>query len=397
MGNYVPRKRQAGAVSLFVVIFAALLLTVVTVGFVQIMVKDQQQAGIQDLSQSANDSALAGVEDAKRLLLLDQACRDGTAASTVNCSAIAAALTPVPGQNETECNTLSAAGIVGEANNETLVQQSAGDNATKLDQAYTCVKIGVNTSNYEGRLEANKTMLVPIMGVSSFDTIEISWFSHEDVSSITNDPEINFPYVGPEIHLPRIGSVWGIENPPLLRTQLIQMGGGFKLSDFNDSLAGPRSNANTLFLYPTENGPASQSFAFDARRSPTNLPQLVDCVESFNDATYACKATITLPAPIDGNTANRNAYLRLTTLYNGARFSVKLKSGASDVMFNRVQPEVDSTGRANDVFRRVKARVELKGDFSYPEAAIDMVGDLCKNFTITDDEGGYTNSNTCLP
>ena len=397
MINYKVREGQKGAVSLFVVIFAALLLTVVTVGFVQIMTKDHQQAGIQDLSQSANDSALAGIEDAKRLLLLDQACRDGTAAASVNCLAIAAALTPLPGQNETACNALSQAGIVGEVNNETLVQQSAGDNATKLDQAYTCVKIGINTGNYEGRLEANKTALVPIMGVSSFDTVEVSWFSREDVSSITTDPTVNFPYAGPEIHLPRIGGVWGIENPPLLRTQLIQMGGSFKLSEFNDSQAGPRSNANTLFLYPTENGPTSQSFAFDARRSPTNVPQLVDCEDSFNNATYVCKATITLPAPIDGNVASRNAYLRLTALYNGTRFSVKLKNGASDVLFNRVQPEVDSTGRANDVFRRVKARVELKGEFSYPEAAIDMVGDLCKNFVITNDESGYANSSTCTP
>jgi len=49
------------------------------------------------------------------------------------------------------------------------------------------------------------------------------------------------------------------------------------------------------------------------------------------------------------------------------------------------------------MFRRIKARVELKGDFSYPEAAIDMQGNLCKNFTITDDESGYKNTTTCTP
>lgn len=389
-------QKQAGAVALFVVIFAALLMTVVTVGFVQVMLKDQQQAGIQDLSGSANDAALAGVEDAKRLLLLDQSCRDGTAASTVNCPAIAAALTPAPGQNETDCDTLSQASIVGETNNETIIQQSVGDNAAKLNQAYTCVKIGVNTGNYEGRLENNKTVLVPISGVSTFDTVEIGWFSREDVSSTTTVPDIGFPYSGGEVYLPRVGSAWQVNYPPLLRTQLIQTGGSFKLSEFNDTQAG-RSNAHALFLYPAEAGSSNFDFALDGRRSPTNAPHLTECVSSFNDATYACTATITLPAPIDGNTANRNAYLRLTALYNGARFSVKLKNGASDVLFNRVQPEVDATGRANDVFRRVKARVELKGDFAYPEAAVDMVGDLCKNFTITDAEDGYTNNGTCTP
>lgn len=389
------KENQSGAVSLFVVIFAALLMTIVTVGFVQIMVKDQQQAGIQDLSQSANDTALAGVEDAKRLLLLDQSCRDGTAATTINCAAITTALTPAPGQNETDCDTLSRAGIVGETNNETIIQQSAGDKADKLDQAYTCVKIGVNTANYEGRLDANKTTLLPINGVSGFDTVEISWFSQEDVSSTS--PTVGFPSTGPDVSLPRVGTKWQQNFPPLLRTQLIQLGGSFKLSDFNDSQSGNRSNANTLFLYPSVTGIENKDFALDARRGNTNAPQQVRCNASFVTAVYACKATIALPAPIDGNTTNRNAYLRLTALYNSASFSVKLKNGTTEVLFNRVQPEVDATGRANDVFRRVKARIELKADFSYPEAAIDMVGDLCKNFTITDTEDGYSSSGTCTP
>lgn len=389
------KSSQSGAVSLFVVIFATLLMTIVTVGFVQIMVKDQQQAGIQDLSQSANDAALAGVEDAKRLLLLDQSCRDGTAAPTINCAAITAALTPIPGQNETDCDTLSQGGIVGETNNETIIQQSAGDNAETLDQAYTCVKIGVNTANYEGRLDVNKTTLVPISGVSSFDTVEVSWFSQEDVSSTS--PTVGFPSSGPDVKLPRVGTQWQQNYPPLLRTQLIQLGSSFKLSDFNDSQPGNRSNTNTLFLYPSATGTENKDFALDARRSNTNAPQQVRCNDSFVTAMYACKATIALPVPIDGNTGNRNAYLRLTALYNSARFSIKLKSGATEVFFNRVQPEVDSTGRANDVFRRVKARVELKGDFSYPEAVIDMTGDLCKNFTITDMESGYSTSSTCTP
>lgn len=390
------QKGQSGAVSLFIVIFAALLMTIVTVGFVQIMIKDQQQATTQDLSQSANDAALAGVEDAKRLLLLDQSCRDGAAAATINCAAISAALTPSPGQNETDCDTLSKGGIVGETNNETIIQQSAGDKADKLDQAYTCVKIGVNTVNYEGQLETNKTTLVPISGVSAFDSVEISWFSSQDISSTSSNPAVGFPSTGPSGALPRTGTKWAANYPPLLRTQLIQLGGSFKLTDFDDSQAG-KSNTHTLFLYPAITGINDFNFAADGRRSGVAAPSITECKSNFVNDQYLCKATVTLPAPIDGNTASRNAYLRLTALYNGASFSIKLKNGATEVLFNRVQPEVDATGRTNDVFRRVKARVELKGDFLYPEAAIDMVGDLCKNFTITDAESGYSASSTCTP
>ncbi len=385
---------QSGVVSLFVVIFATLLMTVVTVGFIQLMLKDQRQATTNDLSQSAYDAAQAGVEDAKRLLLLDQACRDGTAAPTINCGAITAALTPGPGQPATDCDTLVKAGLVGSTNDETIIQQNVSDNAAKLDQAYTCVKVSTNTTDYKGQVGVNQSVVVPISGVSPFDTVEVSWFSNDDVVG-TTDPSISFPSAGPDVSLPRVGTKWMANSPALLRTQLMQTGASFKLSDFDDSLGG--SNANTLFLYPSASGSANLDFALDARRSPNNAPRQVKCNNSFVAGIYACTATIKLPDPTNGNAAQRNAYLRLGALYNSAHFSIKLKNGATDVKFNNVQPEVDATGRANDVFRRVVSRIELKGDITYPQASIDMQGDLCKDFTVTDAEDGYIASTTCTP
>lgn len=387
---------QSGAVSLFVVIFAALLMTVVTVGFIQLMLKEQQQATANDLSQSAYDSAQAGVEDAKRLLLLDQSCRAGAAPSTVNCVAVANALSPAPGQSQTSCDTLVKGGIVTQTNGETLIQQSDSDGSAKLDQAYTCVKISVNTDDYKGTLAANESIVVPLQGTGDFDTVELSWFSRDDVSSATTDPTIGFPSLGPNVSLPPVGDKWKFNNPSLMRTQFMQTGGNFKLSDFDDSQDG-KSDANTLFLYPSATGLPNKDFALDARRSPTDIPQQVKCNTSFVDGEYACTATIKLPDPIGGSISQRNAFLRLSSLYNGAHFRVKLKHGVEDVKFAGVQPEVDSTGRANDMFRRVKSRVELKGNFTYPEAAIDMVGDLCKNFTITDQESDFVGSTTCTP
>lgn len=392
----IKRVKQQGAVSLFVVIFATLLITIVTVSFIQLMLRDQQQSTSSDLAQSAYDSAQAGVEDAKRLLILDQSCRNGTAAPTINCAAIAAALTPTPGDSQTSCNTLAAAGIVGETNGETIIQQSSGDSASQLNQAYTCVKVGVNTDDYKGNADVNQSDIIPLRGVGTFTSIELSWFSREDVSSEGED-DIEFPTTGSDSSLPPEGSEWPDNNPPLLRTQLMQMGGSFKLTDFDDSQPDNKSNANTLFLYPSATGLTTKDFALDARRSPSNSQQKVQCNDSFLDGEYACTVTITLPNPIDGNTANRNAYLRLTSLYNGAHYSIKLKNGNETVRFNGVQPLVDSTGRANDVFRRVEARVELIGDFTYPEAALDMQGNLCKNFAITNEENGYRGSSTCTP
>jgi Tfp pilus assembly protein PilX len=390
------RNNQSGAVALFIVIFTALLMTIVTISFIQLMTKDQQQATTNDLSKSAYDSSQAGVEDAKRLLLLEQACRNGTAASTINCATVSSALTPAPGQTQSSCDTLAKGGIVSETNNETLLQQQAGD--SKLDQAYTCVKIAVNTDDYLGQLQAFESTIVPLRGAKPFTSVVLSWFSDKDISSQTNNPTVGFPSTGSDVSLPRIGSKWQFNYPALMRTQLIQVGSSFKLSDFDDSAGGGKSNANTLFLYPSATGATSKSFALDARYSPLNAPQPIQCRSSLSGGGYACTVTVQLPAPSDGNVAARTAFLHLSALYNQAHFKVQLKdSTGAVVQFADVQPEVDSTGRANDLFRRVVSRVELRGDFTYPDAEIDITGSLCKNFSITTRSTDYKNTSTCTP
>lgn len=388
-------KSQSGAVSLFVVIFTALLLSIITISFIQLMVRDQRQATASDLSQSAYDSAQAGVEDAKRLLLLDQACKNGTAAPGVNCALVAAALAPESGSLQSACDTLAQSGLVSQTNGETIIQQSTGDNAAQLDQAYTCVKIATNTADYLGQLENDESTIVPLKGDRPFSQVELSWFSAQDLPS-TNNLTVGFPSTGANVNLPRVGTRWPANNPALMRAQLMQVGGNFTLSDFDGG-----ADATTLFLYPLALGPADQtttSFSLDARRSPTNTPRAVDCRTTLAGGGYACKVIIQLPDPANGSAANRTAYLRLSAIYNKAHFQIKLLDSAGGaVNLSGVQPEVDSTGRANDLFRRVVARVELRGDVAYPNAEIDLLGNLCKNFTVTSTPAGYITSPTCTP
>lgn len=56
---------KKGVASLYVVIFATILFGVITLSFIRIILSESQQTGNDDLSQSAYDAAMAGVEDAK--------------------------------------------------------------------------------------------------------------------------------------------------------------------------------------------------------------------------------------------------------------------------------------------------------------------------------------------
>jgi len=394
-------KNQSGAVSLFVVIFATLLITVVTVSFLRLMINDQSQASSQDLSQSAYDSAQAGIEDAKRALLrYETVCaQQGQTA----CDQLATQI------NTASCNGALRIGDVigsGDVNGadtpaktgEILVQQSTGANS--LDQAYTCVTIQLQTADYLGTVAANQSSLVPLQGKSAdgstdFDQVTVEWFTTDDIGKAASGSyALNLPGAASSQPLLAQGS-WPTSRPSVLRAGLMQFGDSFKLSDFDATNAAAQSDANTLFLYPTSAvSAASQSFvARDQRKtagttdpSPAtanSTPLPINCVSSLSSGGYACKAVLSLPVPIGGG--NRTAFLRLTPFYNATHFRVTLQKGGVPVNFNGVQPEVDSTGRANDLFRRLSSRVDLVDtSFPYPNGAVETTGNLCKDFAVTD-------------
>lgn len=374
MGNYQVKNYQRGAVSLFVVVFTALLVIIVTVGFVQLMIRNQQQATQSDLSQSAYDSALAGVEDAKRAMVIAKKCANDSAPTI--CQNIEAKL------DSESCSTLSTI-FEGSAADERKIKQADADEL--LDQAYTCVKVIQNTSDYTRKgLQPGKSHFIPLRVAAgeSFDKVEIKWFTREDISEDFNgdntlpaDHESNPPLLPPTGDEVR----WGKSVPPLLRTQLIKTNGSFSLESLETT--GGSGSVSTLFLYPSNIGLEVPFSADPGIDGPSHsAPQKVKCNNSeFSEGDYACTATLTLPSSIS------SGYLRLSAFYNKTRYKVvMMKSDGTVVKFHGVQPEVDSTGRANDLFRRVKARVQFEStDFPYPEDALDLSGSLCKDFSVT--------------
>ena len=396
MMKSINNNNQSGAVSLFIVIFAMLLITVVTVSFLRLMMNDQQQASNNDLSQSAYDSAQAGVEDAKRALLrYQQQCSNDPAGCPTYANQVA----------NDQCNAglRSVTGAAG--NEEVMVQQSLNGSDAALQQAYTCVKIQLETSDYIGDLEAGESQLVPLFSNDPFDRVGIEWFSKEDLSSSNTTNAVSLNGVASNGQPLYSQGNWPVNRPPLMRAQLIQFADSSTVTDF-DTVSGSQSNSATAFLYPTRQANIGERIltAVDQRKTdPADNPNPKDsiytplpisCKESLTAGGYACSTVLVLPDAVGSTGAlDRTAFLRLVPLYNSAHFRVTLWQGPVDLnnptfapqKFKDVQPEVDSTGRANDLFRRVVSRVDLYDtSFPYPEATIDVTGNFCKDFAVTD-------------
>lgn len=355
--------KQHGGVSLFIVIFTTLIITIITVSFTQLMVRNQQQASENDLAQRAYDSALAGVEDAKRLLVMYQNCNTGP---TNNCSLYKTSI------DDQKCDTIQSSHIVSTAiSNDKEVQ--VGEEAD--NQAYTCVKIDTKSPNFEGFLEKDTSAVIPLIGKADFTKVRISWFTAEDSPSPSISRDVNMP-------LPAQNSPsWGSATPPIMRAQYIPQVAPDQLD----------TEAKTLFLYPLNAG-GNLEFATDLRRDNSKSPSAVGCTSGGTGG--ACSVSIKLPA----KPASGVAYLQLMALYNKAHFTVELLNDTDNVVyFDNVQPVVDSTGRAENLFRRVKARVKLGGiPLSYPDGAINVRGPLCKTFFVTNDPADFK-PNGCTP
>lgn len=355
------QRKQTGAVSLFVVIFTTIIVTVITVSFTQLMLRNQEQATTNDLSQSAYDSALAGVEDAKRVLLKAAECDS-------DCGPLNNVI------DDGKCNTIQRSGLQDDTNGEVIVN-------SELEQAYTCVKIDTETENIKtGLIPKDSSYLVPLKtGGKAFEKVRISWFTKSDGGQADSAVYPSLDPGAPATPLiPQ--DQWGALTPPLARSQ-------FVLSN---------SASRSVFLYPVENLSAGLPVddvrlrsADNGDKNSSDAPvQPINCVTQFDArANGVCSAEIDIT-----DLGRIPTNLVLLPIYNSASFTVELfDENDNQVNFDGVQPMVDSTGRAANLFRRVEARIDIRSGANpeYPAAAVNVENNFCKSFFVTNDADDY--------
>ncbi len=387
--------KQAGFVSLFSVVFFALLATVITIGFIRIMNREQRQAFDNDLTSRALSAAESGVEDAKRAILKYTQLPSSpgkdtyrTALTGAACDTIFGATSPVraaigfSGQQE---------GIISPQD-----QQNVG---------YRCLNVRLDTADYISALSPNASQIIPLRSTGAFNQVQVQWHRNsasEDSESdglanpanlSTGDPQ------NPTVQQFGTSGANGEQPPAYMRLQVfgVKKNGSFSNADLEQ-------RNFTLFVYPFE-GPIGSTTTIDQAdprgfNKSKSSPLLANCMNNTQSAAafgnYACQMTLTMPAG-SLDTANNNYYLRVTPLYRKTHFRLSLLNSGSAVNFNEVQPSIDSTGVAADVFRRVEVRTTFPERLPNPPRYGAEVGDsVCKDFFVTDNPANFQpNSAEC--
>lgn len=388
--------REEGFVSLFTVIFFMMLISVITIGFLRIMGVEQRQALDNDLTASALAAAESGIEDAKRAILKYNSLPDGDALKNDLRTAL----------NSSDCDALFSSSAITTALN--ISNNGSITGSPNLNQYYTCLSVNLNSADYVSSSTAGKSEYIPLRseGNAEYDQIKVSWHLATATAGAQGD---GMPQrYATSNQLPQVtGSVaaqnWSTRGyPAYMRVQLYGYPDGTidraKINDRSRSIFMIPSTVGTAETTPIDFGvvdPLPHTFNQDktplqqiqckGTGTPPNVPA----------GTYACTATLKLPSDPAYRSNINKYFLRVTPQYGSTHFKVELRNSSSGntVNFSEVQPIVDVTGRASDVFRRVQARVRLDAISDLPEYSLESAGDVCKNMQVAD--GSFFQPNNC--
>jgi len=393
-------KTKRGGASMFVVIFTIIILSIIVLSFTRLIISEATKTSNTDLSQSAYDSALAGVEDAKIALLRYHACLDrgntATSGSDSTCRQIIKDMQE--GIKNNDCSVVARV-LQREYNSSTensvVVQETqkssdAGNNTSML-QAYTCVTIKEELEDYRTTLDTQSRLrIIPIRpaDVDSVKYLNIRWFSQTNKQQLAKQ-KTSVKYCASKdegvFNLYKYGSCGGSSKeqaPPTLSVRLIQTDDTFDISELSIAKADNQTDIGNLYFIPS-NGSGESSLSgkvwSESANKSNNQPIAISC---NSNSDWLCGVNIELPNTFNNHTdrSDSNTYLLVSMPYGSPETDLSISaynnkgvSAENRMDFTGVQARIDSTGRANDLYRRIETRVELVDTyFAYPEFEITM-------------------------
>lgn len=320
---------EDGFAALVIAIVLVLVLSLITVGFAELMRHEERSALDKQLSSQAYYAAESGINDANK------AINNGFKASKSDC----APNSTIPDLSDN------------------AVKFPNGDNPTNA--TYPCLLINPAPPNlHYDPISTTLSRTAQFTAIDSADqpatvtSIKISW--QDSGSNTSRAPNCNsFKTTTDWTHI------------GMLRTQLIPIASG---SLDRDSLT---NSAYTAFLCPNDGTLGNNTMNYVDNIGPTNAGVIMN---GNCNASGQCSVIIAgLPA------GQSTFFLNLRSLYSATSVTVTASSGATQLRLKGAQTLIDSTGKAQDVLRRIQVRVASNNGYDIPDGTH---ADICKQFDL---------------
>ncbi len=349
-----------GFASIVIAVVLVLVLSLMTVGFAELMRKETRSALDKQLSSQASFAAESGINDAAKAI---------NAGFTYAKSICGPLKIGDPGY-----------GTPGSTNLSTNI---VSDNTKS---SYTCLTVNPTPDTLQyGAIDFSQSKSVTISGVKASDGVTpvpiskliISW---QDV----NGNQKGFITSG--THDFETATGWTATG--ILRIGLTPLGsGGVNRDDLIN-------NTSTLFLYPNSSGAVATNISQYNTASQTSFTGLgnlsggiVDGNCNVGSRPLFCDVVIT-----DLNQVNY--LLDMRSVYNKTAVNIAAYDAIGGrLKIKNAQTLIDSTGKSQDVLKRVQVRLPSHTEYFHSDFSLQTAGDVCKQMKLKPDSG----SNTCDP
>ena len=323
-------KNQAGMISIMVTMIMMLVISLIVLGFAQISRREQRQSLDRQLSSQAFFAAESGVNDARKVITT-------------------AVANGIPIVEKTECSTKAT-----DVNYPFNPEISPG-------VSYPCLLVTskLNNIHISPLTAGGDSVVVPLVPDSKpIETLHINWTTlttpTPDISSCEGNVKSKDTFPA------NAGNAWKCPYG-VLRMDMVPT------DDL--SRAATVAGQKTIFLYPTKGGGGASVRYVDSNGAVTGMK----C------KTSGCDFDISMMTA----SGSRTYALRLSAIYVTGTVDITAKDASgANLKLSNAQAEIDVTGKAQDVLRRIQVRLALTPSNNAPDYSIESGSSICKRFSI---------------
>lgn len=335
------KQDQQGFAAIIVTVIIVGILSLITIGFVSVMGREQRQTQDRQLSTQAFYAAEAGINDAIK------AIEDGHYAT-----------------GKSDCGP------------DSIITDNKID-----DVEWTCLLIQPQPYDLEYGSVGNSTPIVtPIEPIDSsgaaatIDKLQISWEGEAELGGTFASPLVS----GSTTHFPRNWNSGATAlNTGVLRINLVPQ----NITSRDEA----KDRSFTAFLYPSRATTVASrlqagNIVYATSQGVTGQGRIIggNC---HNDKKTSGTFPKFCSVEISGLPTSQFA-LAMRSIYKTSKVTIRAYDGAGNLLrLKNAQTAIDSTGKATDVLRRVAVRVP-KNSYAFPGFVMETVEEMCKQYGV---------------